>query len=85
MWVFRREFIMKNIDYIRAIREVASEHGIVIKVVGTNVISVRRHNELLTEIFRGIRSIRFLVMLLPDIRQVRHFTRLENGDIRFII
>ncbi|MFX0135743.1 MAG: hypothetical protein ACFFDN_19020 [Candidatus Hodarchaeota archaeon] len=84
--IWRREFILRRKYYLDAIKKCYNTYGILIKIVGRNTISVRRHNETLIEIFRDNKCIRFIRMLLPGIkRNVRYFTRLKYGDIRIII
>jgi len=86
MLIFRREFVLENIYYRRAISECAKSHGKLIKVVGKNVVSVRRRGEILIEIIRGNRSLRLFRMLIPVIKgDIKLFKRRENGDIYFRI
>lgn len=44
MLIWYREFLLKKMYYKRAIRRCFNAHGIIVKVVGRNVVSVRRHS-----------------------------------------
>lgn len=84
MLVCMVEYILENKDYLCGIREIAKSRGMLIKVVGKNVVSVRRRGKSLIEIIRGNRSFRYFRMLIPAIRRdVRFFKRRKNGDIHF--
>jgi hypothetical protein len=86
MLIGYREFLLKKMYYLSAIRRCFNAHGIIVRIVGVNSISVRRQNDILIEIFRGNRDFRYFRMLIPRIRgNVRFFKMRENGDIHFKI
>ncbi len=81
-----RTYVWNRGAYIRAVREYALMHDKLIRVEGTNVISICNHKEPFREIIKDFKSFYYFKNLIPMFSgNVIFFKLLRNGDVYFKI